>query len=89
MIFFYKSSSSNHIKWVQSCGALIQNVLLSAHSLNIGSRLIGEILSKADELKALLDISNEDLELMGIITLGYIKHKTNNPGRKTLESFLL
>lgn len=83
-----KECSYNYIKDVQSCGATMQNIMLSAHSLGIGSCWIGELLLKADEVKNILQINNDNLELLEIITLEYKAERTINPGQKSIESFL-
>ncbi|NLM56141.1 MAG: nitroreductase family protein, partial [Clostridiales bacterium] len=77
------------IKDAQSCGAAIQNMMLAAHSLGIGSCWIGEILPKDDEIKAILNIENSDLELMAVVTFGYSAGQPSSYIRNSLESFLL
>lgn len=89
VVFLDKSCSYNYLKDVQSCGAVMQNIMLAAHSINIGSCWIGEILQKANEVKDVLHIENKDLELMGIVTLGYQLGEMVNSRRKNIESFLL
>lgn len=89
LVFLDKRYSYNYVKDVQSCGATMQNIMLTAHSLGIGSCWIGEILPKADEVKNILEIENDNIELMGVITLGYERGKSINPGRKEYESFFV
>ena len=55
-VYLDKSRSYDRLKDAQSCGAAIQNIMLAAHSLGIGSCWIGEILPKDDEIKAMLNI---------------------------------
>ena len=50
---------------------------------------IGEILPFSEEVKQILHINAQNLELMGIIVFGYKACEVNNPGRKNIESFLL
>ena len=69
--FFRKKRSYDYIKDVQSCGAASQNILLCAHSLELGSRWIGEIISKSKEISELIGISVHRFELMAILTVGY------------------
>ena len=89
VIFLDKLHSYNYIKDVQSCGAVMQNMMLAAHAVGIGSCWIGEILPKAEEVKQILEIKNCNMELIGIITLGYAKSAPINVGRKNEEYFLL
>lgn len=88
-VYLDKSRSYDRIKDAQSCGAAIQNMMLAAHSLGIGSCWIGEILPKDDEIKAVLNIENSDLELMAVVTLGYGAGQPSSYIRNSLESFLL
>ena len=80
---------SHYIKDVQSCGAAIQNILLAAHSMDIGSCWVGEFIEKGKEIKELLRIRNDDLEVMGVVTLGYSDKYSNTFERRELESFMV
>lgn len=88
-VFLDKEQSYDYIKDVQSCGAAIQNIMLCAHSLGIGSCWIGEIFGKSDQMIKLLNLDGNRYELMAIVTLGYKASRTLNPGRKDISSFLL
>ena len=88
-VFLNKQQSYDHIKDVQSCGAVIQNIMLCAHSLGIGSCWIGEILEKSDQVIKLLKLDENRYELMALVTLGYKASRTLNPGRRDINSFLL
>lgn len=81
--------SYNCIKDVQSCGATIQNILLTAHSLGVGSCWIGEIIDKNADVKKILRINDGNLELMAIVTLGYCDGEAPNVGRKSKSEFLI
>lgn len=88
-ILLDNACSYDHVKDVQSCGAVIQNMLLAAHALGVGSCWIGEILPKSEEVKKILQIDNSELEHMGIVVFGYQAGRTIHLGRKKIESFLL
>lgn len=88
-VFLDKEQSYDYIKDVQSCGAAIQNILLCAHSLGIGSCWIGEILGKSDQVINLLNLNKNRYELMALVTLGYKAGRTLNSGRRIAKSFLL
>jgi len=62
--------TSIYLKHVQSIGAAIQNMLLAAHELGLGTCWIGEILKNEDKVRELLGVS-EDLQLMAVISVGY------------------
>ena len=89
MVYLDKKSSYNHIKDMQSCGAAIQNILLCANSLGIGSCWVGEILTKANEIGSLLVIENEKYELAALLTVGYKVGRSLNAGRNSIEKFML
>ena len=81
--------SYNYVKDVQSCGAVIQNILLSAHSFGIGACWIGEVLEKSDEVIQMLDLSNYNIELMAIVSLGYSNKISTESNHKSLDEFIL
>ncbi len=70
-VFLDKQNSYDYTKDIQSIGACIENMLLAAMSLGIGSCWIGEILNRQSEVKELLQVDNVRYDLMAIISLGY------------------
>lgn len=88
-VFLDNTCSYDRVKDVQSCGALMQTIMLAAHSIGIGSCWIGEILPQENSIKNILNINNDFLELMGIITLGYEEGRSFKSSRKNIESFIL
>ena len=88
-IFLDTECSYDFIKDVQSCGAAMQNILLCAHSLGMGSCWIGDILKSEEAIKRILGISSMNLKVMGIISLGYSTGTAQQTERKPLSSFLL
>ena len=88
-VFLDNTCSYDRVKDIQSCGAVMQNMMLATHAFGIGSCWIGEILPFSEEVKQILHINAQNLELMGIIVLVYKAGKVNDPGRKNIESFLL
>ncbi len=61
----------NHYRWltdVQSIGAAIQNMLLHAHELGVGTLWICDILYAEKEIRAWL---NTELQLIAAVSLGY------------------
>ena len=51
IVLLDRSVFYDHVKDLQSCGAAMQNILLCAHALNIGSCWIGGILDVSDDEK--------------------------------------
>ncbi len=74
------SCSYDREKDLMAVGACIQNMLLQAHRLGIGSCWIGEILRRKKELSRSLDI-NKDLEIMAVVSFGYPKVKAKKAVR--------
>ena len=79
------ADSYNRDKDIMAIGACIQNMLLEAHSLGLGTCWMGEILNRKEELKDFLQL-DEDLEIMAVIAVGYPAEKIKGPGRKSLSS---
>lgn len=69
-------------------GACIQNMLLEAHSLGLGSCWLGEILHRKKEAAAYVKVA-ANLELMAVISLGFSAEKFKNGKRQSLKSITL
>ncbi len=67
---------------IQNCAAAIQNILLQAHSLGIGSCWVGEFDEK--EIKAIGELEGH-VEPQAIIALGYAKESPETPQRDPIE----
>lgn len=88
-VFLDKEKSYDYVKDVQSCGAVMQNILLAAHGLGIGSCWIGEVVSHQDKILSMLGALSTNIELMGIITLGYSDLTRKSYEIKNIETYLL
>lgn len=91
-VYYEQSKIDNSIfdaemKHAQAIGAAIQNILLAAHSVGLGTCWIGEILKNQDRVNDLLVIP-QDLKLMAVITLGY-PGKAAKSRRKSLDENIL
>ncbi len=86
-VFFNIPSGYNRDKDMMGIGACIQNMLLAAHSLGLGAVWLGEILNKKDEVRSLLEISDEN-ELVAVIALGYSDEKPSGKRKKLPELIL-
>ena len=89
-VFLDKDNAFDYTKDCQSIGACIENMLLTATSLGIGSCWIGEILDRQSEVKDLLQVEQPRYDLMAIVSLGYPfrEPKTKTP-RKPLSECVL
>ena len=88
-VYLDESVSYNHLKDAQAIGACIQNMLLQAEELGIGSCWIGEILSNAEAVNRLLIGGNKNLELMAVIIFGYADKKPSAPPTKAFEECII
>lgn len=80
--------SNIHFKHVQAIGAAIQNMLLTAHELGLGTCWIGEILKNEDKVKELLGISSSELQLMAVIAVGYPSKKSQSKRKDISEAII-
>src|SRR3989338_8095720 len=67
---------------IQNCAAAIQNMLLEAHSLGLGTRWVGAF--EEDQVKSLFGIL-EDINVQGVVALGYPKEIPAKPPKYPLE----
>ena len=88
-VYLDKAQSYDYIKNVQAIGACIENMLLQATALGIGSCWIGEILNKAGEVNQLLGINTERYEFMAVIAIGYANDRTMQPKKKELNECVI
>jgi nitroreductase len=86
-VFLDKKTVYNRTKDIQAIGAAMQNMLLEAHSLGLGSCWLGEILNKKEKVCRLLKAPS-GYELMGFISLGWPKRKKRSSKRKRLDTLI-
>jgi nitroreductase len=86
-VFFNTESGYNRDKDMMSIGACIQNMLLTAESLGIGSVWLGEILNRKTEVNEILQIDKSN-ELMAVIALGYPDEAPTGK-RKKIDDLIL
>jgi nitroreductase len=77
-----------YLKHVQAIGAAIQNMLLAAQEIGLGTCWIGEILKNEDKVKELLGAPN-NLELMAVISVGYSSKDTMKSKRRDVSEDIL
>ncbi|MBI6875802.1 nitroreductase family protein [Clostridium aciditolerans] len=79
---------SIYLKHAQSIGAAIQNMLLAAHGLGLGTCWIGEILKNEDKVRELLGVSDE-LQLMAVISVGYSSRSNLKSNRRDISENII
>lgn len=81
----YYGSRGEDLYTTQNCAAAIQNMLLEAYSLGLGTRWIGAF--DEEKVKQLLKIP-EEIKPQAIIAVGYPKEIPERPPRFPLESLV-
>lgn len=88
IVFLDKKNSYNRTKDLMAIGACIQNMLLEAHSLGLGTCWLGEILNRREEVEKKLRVS-EEYEMVAAVCLGYPAEKAQKSSRLKLEELIL
>ena len=70
---------------IQNCAAAVQNMLLEAHSLGLGTRWVGAF--DQEKVNALLAVP-EEAEVHTIVALGYAKDVPSKPAKYPLETLV-
>ena len=65
---------------LQGCAMAVQNLMLAAHSLGLGTCCVGSALWVEEELLQIMDLNNS--ELITIVSLGYPDETPKAPPRK-------
>ena len=87
-VFTDRSAMYSDTKDYQAIGACLQNMLLAAHALGLGTVWLGEILKNAAAVRMSLDLP-EELELMAVLAVGYPARTDQTSKRKELRELLL
>lgn len=89
-VFLDNDALYHREKDIQGIGAALQNMLLMAHSLELGAVWLGEILKNGEQVCKLLELPSH-YELMAVIATGYPtnNHKSKEVDRKPLEELVL
>jgi nitroreductase len=82
------ADSYNREKDLMAIGACIQNMLLAAHNLGLGTCWLGEILNKKQAVAKYLNLE-ADLEVMAVVTLGYPDEDVTEGCRKSLKGLIV
>ncbi len=83
-----QKASYNRDKDLMAIGAFIQNMLLAACELNVGTCWLGEILNRKEEVAAYLGLP-DNLELMAVVTVGYLAETGGKGKRRSLEALAI
>ncbi len=86
-VFLDNSVSYHREKDMQAIGACIQNMLLCAHCLGLGSVWLGEILKNKDKVEELLG-APEGWDFVALVCVGYPSREGSST-RRPLEEVVL
>ncbi len=87
-VFLERERIYNEMKDHQSIGACLQNMMLAAHSLGLGSVWLGEILNQETQVLEILNIPLDKYELQAVIAVGHPAQKGGS-SRKDLSEIML
>lgn len=87
-VLLEKQTMYNEMKDHQGAGACIQNMLLAAHTLGIGSVWLGQIVNDQAASLGALGLSENQYELQAVIALGHPAQKGDS-SRKELSQLML
>ena len=88
-VFLHRDTMYHQIKDHQSAGACIQNMLLSAYALGLGTCWLGEILKNEDKVKEVIGLPKDEYEMCALVAIGYPNDKSKRKGRYPLEHFIV
>lgn len=72
----------------QSTGAVLQNMMLTAESLGLGSVWLGELRECRDRISIELGMATK-YELAAMLAIGYPAHRNQKSHRKNVTDFIL
>jgi len=87
-VMLEKTAIYSQMKDHQGAGACIQNMMLAAHALGLGTVWLGQIVNDQTASLNALDKSEDKYELQAVIALGHPDQK-GSADRKTLSELLL
>ena len=83
-----KETMYDEVKDHQAIGACIQNMLLAAHSINLGAVWLGEILNNSEGVLKLLELDST-LGLMAVVALGHPSAPPRTSTRKDVTEVII
>jgi len=87
-VFLDTAASYHREKDLTAIGACIQNILLAAHSMELGAVWLGEILKNKDKVSKILNAPPE-FELMAVVAVGQPRTASSGTAsRKPLDEIV-
>lgn len=87
-VFLDKNSLYHELKDHQSAGACIQNIMLAAHALGLGSVWLGQMMNNAEQVLDVLSLDAANYEFITFIAIGEPAQEGSS-SRKPLADIML
>ncbi|WP_432735028.1 nitroreductase family protein [Maridesulfovibrio sp. FT414] len=87
-LFLEKDKIYSMMKDHQAAGGCIQNMMLAAHSLGLGTVWLGEIINQEKQVLDVLKLAEDKYELQAVIAAGHPAQKGSSK-RKELSELML
>lgn len=87
-VFLDKNCLYHELKDHQSVGGCIQNIMLAAHSLGLGSVWLGQMMNNAEQVLDVLTLDTDKYEFITFIAIGEPAQEGTS-SRKPLEDIML
>jgi len=87
-VFLDKDSLYHQLKDHQSAGGCVQNIMLAAHSLGLGSVWLGQMMGNAGQVFEALSLNPDKYEFITFIAIGEAAQE-GTASRKPLEDIML
>lgn len=88
LVFLDRTDSYHREKDFMAIGACIQNMLLSAYSLKIGTCWLGEILNQKEKIRKFLKLG-KNIELAAVVALGKTTKYPKRSNRKKMKELVI
>lgn len=87
-LFIDREAMYHEVKDYQSMGACALNMLLAAHAMGLGAVWLGEILNRAEDVRAILGLP-ETLDLMAVLAVGHPASTSHTSTRRSLDELIV
>ena len=87
-VYVDESVMYDQVKDQQSAGAALQNMLLAAEALGLGSVWLGQILKNKTEVSRILGVGAQ-YDLMAVVVIGHPLHRNQTSQRMEFDHFIL
>lgn len=87
-LFLDRTATYHQLKDHQAAGACLQNMMLAAHALGLGTVWLGQMMNNAPQVLAALNLSENDYEFITFLAAGH-PAQSGVADRNPLEAYML